>query len=236
MIPGKNKRHICVPLFCLGVFLFPGCATMSDDDKTKAQGSVFGAVAGAIVGGGLGALAGLAAGEGRAEDIIIGAIAGGVAGGAVGGVAGYHYGMMVAQKKAEYRSSEEFYLSQIQEIDAATAQMRIANADLSKQVASLQKRRRDLDRALAAGAVDRHFYNQEVAAIRRQARNLRQQAEPATQLVNIQRAVLKDAEQSGTTPYISDELIRAGAEQEEAYAPLEETLDQLSTVGQPTRG
>lgn len=209
---------------------------MTDDDKTKAQGTALGAVSGAIIGGGLGALTGLMLGEGRAEDIIIGAIAGGVAGGMAGGVAGYQYGMAVAQKKAEYRSSEDFYLSQIAEIDAATGQMREANAGLSKEVALLEKRRASLDRALAAGAIDRRSYEQEVAAIGSRARQLKNEAAPATELVNFQRAVLKDAQNSAPPDDISAELSRAAAEQEEAYAPLEQTLNQLAAVAQPTRG
>ena len=209
---------------------------MSDDDKTKTQGTVLGALTGAVVGGGIGALTGLMTGQGRAEDIIIGAIVGGMAGGVAGGVVGYQHGVEVARRKAQYRSSEEFYVSQIQEIDATTQQMKKVNANLSQEVRYLSQRRHELDQALAMGAVNVQAYRQELSSIRRHAGGLQRQMKPATDLVNYQRAVLQDAENTGTSPQIYQELQRAGAAQEEAYAPLEKNLHQLDQVGQPTRG
>jgi hypothetical protein len=234
--PSNLPRKVFFILVGLVALSFQGCATMSDDDKTKAQGTVLGAVAGAVVGGGIGALTGLMVGQGRTEDIIIGAISGGVAGGMAGGVVGYQYGMAVAQRKAEYRNSEEFYISQIQEIDATTNLMKRNNAFLRQELRNLQGRRNALDQALAAGTLNSRSYRQELASMRSYSRALRQNAAPATDLVNFQRAVLDDAQTSGASGEIAEELIRASSEQEEAYAPLEKTLNQLEQVGKPTRG
>lgn len=214
---------------------FPGCATMDDGDKTRAQGTAVGAVAGAVIGGGLGALIGLASG-GRAEDIIAGAIIGGTSGAVAGGVAGYQYGMMVAQRKAEYARSEDFYIAQIGEIHANTAMIRDANLQLAGRVRSLELRRSQLDAALAKGQIDRRSYEAEVASVRHEANSLRRQGKPAVEMVQFQRAVMADAGENGAPDEVAEELSNAAADQEKAFGDFEEMMTRLSTVGQPTRG
>jgi len=208
---------------------------MDDQETTKAQGSALGAVAGVIIGEGLGALVGLASG-GSTEDVLAGAVIGGVAGGVTGGVAGYQYGMAVAQRKAEYADSEDFYMAEIAEIDASTQSIRATNEELSQQVSELEDRKAYLESAFADGMITKRAFQTEFSGIRREARELRRQAAPVEDLVNYQRAVVNDAQESGTSDEVALELFRASSEQEQEYAPLEHTLQRLATVEKPTRG
>ena len=232
-----SSRVIYFPirLLLLSVLFLSGCATMSDDDKTKAQGTFLGAVSGIIIGGGLGALTGLAVG-GSTEDVLAGAIIGGVTGGMAGGVAGYQYGMAVAQRKAYYRESEDFYLAEIEEINANTQAIESANQRLTREVAGLEKRKSALDRALADGEIERKAYRAELAGIRRDARNLRKEVRPAEEMIGYQRALLEDAEKSGTSESVADQLTRAAKKQESAYEPMEQALIRLAEVEKPTQG
>ncbi len=231
----RKKGRVLVWLLWVAIFSSGGCATMSDEDTTKAQGTTVGAIGGAILGGGLGVLAALASG-GSSEQILAGALIGGVAGGIMGGTVGYQYGMAVAQRKAYYRDAEDFYLSEIAQIELNTQAMQSANQQLTREVAALENRKAQLDRALADGQIDQRAYQVELGALRRQAKGIQRNMRPAEEMIGYQRALLEDARQSGASPQVAQELQRAAAEQEATYETTEKALQRLAEITQPTRG
>jgi hypothetical protein len=224
-------RSIVIVIICS--LALPGCAT--DQDTTKAQGAGLGAVAGGILGAGAGALLGAASGQGT-EGIIAGAIAGGVVGATAGGFAGYMYGAKVAEKKAQYASSEDFYLAEIADIQKNTATIRSTNQKLSRSVASLQTKKRNLDTALGSGQIDRKNYKLQYDGLRKEVRATREQAKPVKELVGYQRAVVEDAETTGATGATAQRLTAAAKAQEAAFAPYEQMMMQLSNIEKPSKG
>ena len=228
----QPTRKFCALIAVCSISL-AGCAT--DEDATKAQGAGLGAVAGGILGAGAGALLGAASGQGT-EGIIAGAIAGGVVGATAGGFAGYMYGAKVAEKKAQYASSEDFYISEIGEIQKNTAAIRATNQRLSRSVASLQTKKRSLDAALASGQIDRKTYKLQFEGLRKEVRATRAQAKPVEELVGYQRAVVQDAESTGASTSTAQRLVAAAKAQEAAFAPYEEMMMQLSKIEKPSKG
>jgi len=231
MITHQSKT-LCA-LIAASSLLLPGCAT--DQDATKAQGAGLGALLGGVAGAGLGALAGAASGQGS-DAILVGAIAGGVAGATAGGVAGYMYGAKVAEKKAQYASSEDFYVAEISNIQKNTAAIRSTNQKLSRSVASLQTKKRNLDAALASGQIDRKTYKLQFDGLRKEVRATREQAKPVEELVGYQRAVIQDAESSGASGSTAQRLTAAAKAQEAAFAPYEDMMMQLSKIEKPGKG
>jgi hypothetical protein len=231
-----KHRGICASLLAVSISL-TGCSNMSDQDRTKAQGGVLGAVGGAIVGTGLGLLAGAAAARqtGDSSYLLIGGIAGGVAGATAGGVLGYQYGMKVAEKKAQYANSEDFYLAEIGEIQKNTTAIRSANARLSKSVASLQSRKSSLDAALAAGTIDKKNYKLQFGELRKEIRVAQTQAKPVEELVGYQRAVLQDVQSTGATKSTASRLAAAAKAQEQAFAPYEAMMSKLTRLEKPAK-
>ena len=231
-----TRRKILTSILSLSVGM-SGCSNMSDQDRTKAQGGVLGAVGGAIVGTGLGLLAGAAAARqtGDSSYLLVGGIAGGIAGATAGGVLGYHYGMKVAEKKAQYANSEDFYLAEIGKIQKNTAAIRSANSRLSKSVASLQSRKSSLDAALAAGTLDKKNYKLQFAELRKEIRVAQTQAKPVEELVGYQRAVLQDAQSTGATKATASRLEAAAKSQEAAFAPYEAMMSKLNQLEKPAK-
>jgi len=225
-----QKSCVLLAICSLGL---QGCAT--DEDTTKAQGAGLGAVAGGILGAGAGALLGAASGQGT-EGIIAGAIAGGVVGATAGGFAGYMYGAKVAEKKAQYANSEDFYTAEISDIQKNTATIRATNQKLSRSVASLQTKKRNLDTALSSGQIDRRTYKLQYDGLRQEVRAVREQAKPVKELVGYQRAVVEDAESTGATGVTAQRLTAAAKAQEAAFAPFEQMMIKLSNIEKPSKG
>ena len=228
-----QTSHRLVAIIAVLSLLLPGCAT--DQDATKAQGAGLGALLGGVAGAGLGALAGAASGQGT-EGIIAGAIAGGVVGATALGVAGYMYGAKVAEKKAQYASSEDFYIAEIGDIQQNTATIRATNQKLSRSVASLQTKKRNLDAALASGQIDQKNYKLQYEGIRQEVRATRQQAKPVEELVGYQRAVVQDLESTGASGSTAQRVVAAAKAQEAAFAPYEDFMAQLSKIEKPSKG
>src|SRR5215831_16131952 len=115
----------------LVVTLLAGCATMSDETRTKTEGTAVGAGVGAVAGGVLGYLLG-----GKQ-----GAAIGAGAGAALGAGGGYLYGTHVANRKKEYAREE------IVQLETETAQLiqrynqrTIQRGELKKQELTLTKK------------------------------------------------------------------------------------------------
>ncbi|MFO1529834.1 MAG: glycine zipper domain-containing protein [Kiritimatiellia bacterium] len=123
----------------LAAALATGCASMNDQDKTRAQGAGFGAVAGAL----LGALIGQAVNDDPASGAIIGGVIG-AAGGAV-------YGDHVAKKKAEFASQEDFLDACMASASNVTAQAVAYNAGLQQELDQMDATIAQNQAAIAAG-------------------------------------------------------------------------------------
>jgi chromosome segregation ATPase len=119
--------------FILLATLLVGCSTtMTDAQRTKAQGTAVGTGLGAAVGAGLGALFG--GGRGAAIGAAVGA--------GVGAGAGYAWGAHVASKKADFARQEDY-------LDAVIASARATNAQTSQYNAALAADIQRLDQQTA---------------------------------------------------------------------------------------
>ena len=112
----------------LGVALLTGCATMSDEARTKGEGTAVGAGVGAALGAGLGALLG-----GRQ-----GALLGAGLGAAEGAGGGYLYGSHVANRKKDYARQEDYLNALVvsaQQVNDRTDALRQEIAQLETETA-----------------------------------------------------------------------------------------------------
>ena len=132
----KKMAQVLVVVF-LVVALLPGCATMSDQNRTKAEGTGVGAV--------LGGLLGYAVGGGRGAAI----------GAAAGAGLGFLVGNEIAKRKQAYASTEEFLDAEIANTQEYNKTAIAYNAQLSKDVATLEKQSKTLRAQYDKGTVDK---------------------------------------------------------------------------------
>lgn len=107
------------------VFLFSGCAGMSDSDTTRAQGAGAGAAGGAVIG----ALLGQAIGN-DTESTMLGA----AIGASIGGLGGYAYGDHVARQKEKYASTEDWLDACIASAEQTNNEVQAYNAQLAGEI------------------------------------------------------------------------------------------------------
>jgi hypothetical protein len=132
------KKIVNVLVVVLLIFaLLPGCATMSDKNRTQAEGTGVGAVLGGLlgyaVGGGKGAAIGAAAGAGL----------------------GFLVGNEIAKRKQAYATTEEFLDAEISNTKEYNKTAIAYNAKLSKDVATLEKQSKTLRAQYDKGTVDK---------------------------------------------------------------------------------
>lgn len=112
-------------LLLIGVFI-PGCAGMSDQNRTKAEGTTVGAVAGGLLG------------------LVIGGEKGAAIGALAGAGVGFLAGNEIAKRKKAYASNEDFLNAEIagtQEFNSTTLAY---NKKMTKDIAVLQKESKHL--------------------------------------------------------------------------------------------
>jgi len=117
----------------LAVALLVGCATTSDETRTKTEGTALGAGAGAVAG----ALLGFATGGKK------GAIIGAGTGVAAGGAAGYLYGTHVANRKKAFATTEAYLdalIKNAQAVNDRTDALRQEIAQLETETIQLVQR------------------------------------------------------------------------------------------------
>jgi uncharacterized protein YcfJ len=128
------KVLVVVLLVCA---LLPGCATMSDQNRTKAEGTGVGAVVGGLlgfaIGGGRGAAIGAAAGAGL----------------------GFLVGNEIAKRKQAYANTEDFLDAEIANTQEFNKTAIAYNAKLSTDVTTLEKQSKTLRAQYDKGAVDK---------------------------------------------------------------------------------
>ena len=99
----------------------PQCANTSDGRLAQGEGTAIGAVGGALLGG------------------LIGGRKGAMIGAGAGGVAGYAYGTHIANKKAQYKSTEEWLDACIAQANAKRREAVAYNRQLNNKLASLER-------------------------------------------------------------------------------------------------
>ncbi len=136
----KKSRLNSAVAACLAaslVFGMSGCTNIKDDStRTKTEGTLVGTG----IGAGLGALiGGLVGGDGK------GALIGAGIGAGIGALSGFLVGKHVADKKEEYASREDWLDDCIAHARDVTKETREYNAQLKKDINSLDKETRTLN-------------------------------------------------------------------------------------------
>jgi hypothetical protein len=146
-----------------------GCAGMSDQQTTVAQG----AGVGALLGAGLGYAIG-----GNTRSTLIGAAAGGLIGTAIGS--------SIAERKAQYATEEDFLIAEIRRNQEFIQEADAQNRQLYQEIAQLDRESRRLAREYRAGKASRD-------AMLRQKSSLEQQLAKAKQVNSLAEKQLADA-------------------------------------------
>jgi hypothetical protein len=169
-----KQMALCI----LIMFGLSQCATTEDGRLTQAQGTGMGAVGGALLGAGLGAL------TGNSEAVKKGALIGG----AIGAAGGFSYGTHVANKKAQYKSTEEWLDACITNAEKKRTAAVAYNSRLNNEYARLQS---EVKKAQMAGD------KRKLSSLKRQIASERKAAEKEAVAFNkeaeLQRGAIKEA-------------------------------------------
>ncbi|MEI6175402.1 MAG: YMGG-like glycine zipper-containing protein [Verrucomicrobiota bacterium] len=204
----RYGKHIAI--FTLITMSGTQCAGTSDGRLAQGQGTAIGAGAGALIGAALG---------GR-QGALIGA--------AIGGASGFAYGSHIANKKAQYKSTEEWLDACISQAESKRRDAVAYNRKLDNRLAQLQ---REVRTASAAGdkaklATLRREISSERSAAQKQAATFSKEAE-------MQRSAIKQAGGEGASRLSSLRRSTSGIETQvsimnkgvERYAALESQTD-----------
>ncbi len=157
------------------VGMFAGCAQTQDGRLTQAQGAGIGAVGGALAG----ALIGSASGN-AGRGALIGA--------AAGALGGFAYGTHVANKKAQYASTEAWLDACIASAQKRNAEALAYNKSLKNRVAALESQVKAAN--MAGDKSQLRKLKGQVAALRKEASS---QATVFNNEVDMQQTVIKEA-------------------------------------------
>jgi hypothetical protein len=138
--------------------LLSGCAGMSDQQTTVAQGAGVGAV--------LGGLLGAAVSDNKTKGALIGAAAGGLLGAAVGS--------SIAERKAQYANEEDFLVAEIQRNQEFIREADEENRQLYAEIDRLDRESRRLAREYRAGKASRDALVQQKARVEKQLAKAKQ--------------------------------------------------------------
>lgn len=207
------KRSCCIVILAS---LLAGCASMSDRERTQAQGAGAGAVLGAIIGGVVGHQLGY-----RDAGILVGA--------ALGGAVGRAYGGHVASKKEEFASQEDYLDACLAEARRHYQEARAYNETLQTDIARMN---RELDEMLAAGQRSRSEQDalkalQEQVKARIESTN--EKIEALRVEIIIQNSVVAQEEESGDAQRIA-ELRETINRLEDQRAALQNGGDRLASM------
>lgn len=131
----KTMRSIILLLFICA--LIPGCAGMSDQGRTKAEGTAIGAVAGGLLG------------------LVIGGEKGAAIGAAAGAGLGFLAGNEVAKRKKAYANTEDFLDAEIASTQEFNHTAIAYNNKLSTEISSLQQESTSLLAKYNSGKVNK---------------------------------------------------------------------------------
>ncbi len=183
--------------------LLPGCATMSDQTRTKAEGAGVGAV--------LGGLLGYAVGGGKGAAI----------GAAVGAGAGFLVGNEIAKRKQAYASTEDFLDAEIANTQEYNKTAIAYNAQLSKDVAQLEKESTALRAKYDKGQVDKKALAAKSDSLQKKIDDSKKLEDTLAKELVVQTAILVDDKK--TRPADDQYIVRL----EKEVAALQKNLDTL---------
>lgn len=218
--PLKTCSRYIRPLavFALITFSLPQCATTEDGRLTQAQGTAIGAGSGALLGLAIGA----ATGNSDA------ALKGAAIGAALGGAGGFAYGSHIANKKAKYKSTEEWLDACITQAESKRKEAVAYNNKLNSQLSRLQN---EVKMAKSAGDKSK------LASLKREIRSEKAAAEKQATVFSkeaeLQRGAIKEAGSEGSSRLKSLRSSTSGIETQvstmnknvQRYAALESQTD-----------
>lgn len=209
----KTSRLLIAAVISLG--MISGCASMPDDQRTRAEG----AGAGAVIGGLLGYLI-----DGERGALI---------GAAVGAGAGYAVGNEIAKRKAEYASTEDYLdgeADRVAEFNATTEQY---NRRLAAQIAELELEADQLRAQIDAGTADQALLQARRTALQEELENAERLEAALVQELEIQNTILADERKDlpEDDPYIQ-RLEREVAELQRNLETLRTGSTQLAQIDQ----
>jgi len=194
------KAIVILAVICA---LLPGCATTSDQNRTKAEGTAVGAV--------LGGLLGYAVGGGR------GAAIGAVAGAGVG----FLVGNEVAKRKQAYANTEEFLDAEIAGTQEYNRTALAYNQKLSKDIAALEKESTTLRAKYDKGKTDKQVLAAKREQLQKRIEDSKKLEDNLSKELEVQTAIV---EQERKERPAGDQRI---AKLEKEVAALQKNLDQL---------
>lgn len=183
--------------------LLPGCATMSDQTRTKAEGAGVGAVLGGLLGYAVGGEKGAAIGA------------------AVGAGAGFLVGNEIAKRKQAYASTEDFLDAEIANTQEYNKTAIAYNAQLSKDVAQLEKESTALRAKYDKGQVDKKALAAKSDSLQKKIDDSKKLEDTLAKELEVQTAILEDEKK--TRPADDQYIVRL----EKEVAALQKNLDTL---------
>lgn len=190
-------------IIVLVLALLPGCATMSDQNRTKAEGTGVGAVVGGLLG--------YAVGGGRGAAI----------GAALGAGAGFLVGNEIAKRKQAYANTEDFLDAEIANTKEYNKTAVAYNAKLSKDVAALDKESKALRAKYDKGQVDKKALAAKSDALQKKIDDSKKLEDNLAKELEVQTAIL--AEEKKSRPADDQYIVRL----EKEVAALQKNLDKL---------
>jgi hypothetical protein len=198
------KKIAKVLVVVLLVFaLLPGCATMSDQNRTKAEGTGVGAVVGGLLG--------LAIGGGRGAAI----------GAAAGAGLGFLVGNEIAKRKQAYASTEDFLNAEIANTQEFNKTAIAYNAKLSKDVTTLEKQSKTLRAQYDKGTVDKKVLVAKSDELQKKIDASKKLEDTLAKELEVQTAILADEKK--TRPADDQYIVRLQKE----VNTLQKNLDKL---------
>jgi FtsZ-binding cell division protein ZapB len=134
-----------------------GCAGMSDQETTVAQGAGVGALVGAGIGYAIG---------GDAPSALIGA--------ATGGLIGASIGSTVAERKAQYANEEDFLIAEIELNEEFIGEAETENRQLVAEIERLDRESQRLAQEYQAGKASRDVLARQKASLEEQLAKAKQ--------------------------------------------------------------
>ncbi|MDH3601419.1 MAG: hypothetical protein OEU26_17545 [Candidatus Tectomicrobia bacterium] len=215
------KKSVCLLLII--PFLL-SCASMSDKNRTRAEGTAVGTGAGA----GLGALLGYAAGGSK------GAVIGAVAGAGIGAGLGYAWGNHVASKKADYASQEDYLDAVAQSARQVNEETRQYNASLAEEIRQLDTETATLVRQYNQKKIARSILEERRVEMEKKLAGAKEHLKVVETEIKIQRKVLDQEKQKVESVQAQNNLVAMEtevAELERVKAELEQQVDTLASIG-----
>jgi uncharacterized protein YcfJ len=185
------------------VALVSGCATMSDQTRTKAEGAGVGAVVGGLLG--------YAIGGGRGAAV----------GAALGAGAGFLVGNEIAKRKQAYASTEDFLDGEIASTQEYNRTLVAYNSKLSSEIAALEKESKMLRSRYDKGQVDKKVLLAKSAALQKKIDDAKTLEKTLAKELEVQTAILE--QEKNNRPKDDNYIKRL----EKEVAALQKNLDKL---------